>query len=169
MALGGGLIPQHQGDERTLLLDYLMRQRELVLWKLDGLDDDAARSVSTSSGLTIHVLVAHLTGVERGWFNEHVAGEPEVRVRDSEFAPSDTPLATLLGRYREQIAASDAVLAVRDLDDVSARRDHSVRWVVLHLIEETSRHVGHLDLLAELADGRVGEEPEGAPPPGVDP
>ncbi|MGZ6826308.1 MAG: mycothiol transferase, partial [Mycobacteriales bacterium] len=73
--LGGGLAPGHRLGERDLLLAYLARQRELVLWKLDGLDDDAARAVSTPSGLTVHGIVRHLENVERSWWRQHVAGE----------------------------------------------------------------------------------------------
>jgi uncharacterized damage-inducible protein DinB len=151
-----------------MLLAYLQRQRELVQWKCAGLDDDAARAQATPSGLTIHGIVRHLAGVERGWFREHFADQPEERVRDEEFEPQQASLAELLAAYREESARCDEVIAAHSLDDVSARRDHSLRWILLHLIEETGRHLGHLDLLCELADGRTGEEPEGAPPPGVD-
>lgn len=168
--LGGGLIPSHQLGERDLLLAYLARQRELVFWKLEGLDDDKARAVSTPSGLTTHVIVRHLAGVERGWLREHFAGQPEERVREREFVRDDAVrLVDLLIAYREEISRSDEVIAASDLDQIGANRDHSLRWILLHLLEEISRHLGHLDLLAELVDGRVGEEPEGAPLPGVDP
>ncbi len=166
--LGGGLTPRHQLAERQLLLAYLARQRQLVCWKVDGLDDARARAVSTPTGLTVHVLVAHLTGVEHGWFVEHFAGAGEVRVRDEEFRAQECSLAELVDAYRAQVAVSDAIIADADLDAVSARRDHTLRWIVLHLVEETSRHLGHLDLLTELADGRLGEEPEGAPAPGAE-
>lgn len=165
--LGGGLIPQHQLGERDLLLAYLARQRELVFWKLDGLDDQATRARQTPTGLTIPVIVAHLTGVERGWIREHFAGEERSRVRDQEFTAPPRPLAELVSGYRAEIACCDAVIARHDLDEVGVLRDHSLRWIVLHLIEEISRHLGHLDLLAELVDGRTGEEPDGAPAPGV--
>ncbi len=161
-------MPRHQLGERELLLAYLARQRELVCWKLDGLDERAARGVSTPTGLSPHVIVAHLTGVERGWFREHFAGEPEQRVRDEEFLAQQRSLVELLADYRVEIDACDAVIAGHDLDQVSTHRDHTLRWIVLHLIEETSRHLGHLDLLTELADGRLGEEPDTAPPPGQD-
>ena len=72
--------------------------------------------------------------------------------------------ASLLNAMR----GCDAVIARHELDGRSAVRDHSLRWILVHLVEETSRHLGHLDLLCELADGRTGEEPEGAPAPGVD-
>jgi uncharacterized damage-inducible protein DinB len=166
--LGGGLIPRHQLAERDMLLAYLRRQRELVFWKLDGLAEDAARSVATTTGLTIHGIVRHLAGVERGWLREHFAGGPRERVRDREFEPQHDTLVDLLAAYRAEIAACDDVVAAADLDDVSALRDHSLRWILMHLVEEVSRHLGHLDLLCELADGRVGEEPDDAPPPGVD-
>jgi uncharacterized damage-inducible protein DinB len=166
--LGGGLIPKHQLAERDMLLAYLERQRELVLWKCSGLDDTAARAQQTPTGLTIHGIVRHLAGVERGWLREHFAGEPKERVRDDEFLPQQDSLPDLLTAYREECARCDEVVAAHDLDDLSALRDHSLRWVLLHLVEETSRHLGHLDLLCELADGRTGEEPDTAPPPGVD-
>ncbi|HUR14427.1 MAG TPA: DinB family protein [Mycobacteriales bacterium] len=166
--LGGGLMPRHQLAEKDMLLAYLERQRELVVWKCTGLDDVAARSQATPTGLTIHGIVRHLTGVERGWFREHFAGEPEERVRDEEFAAHDDALADLLAAYRVEWLRCDEVIAGHHLDDVAVRRDHSLRWIVVHLIEETSRHLGHLDLLCELADGRTGEEPDTAPPPGVD-
>ena len=159
MSLGPGLEPPHQLAERELLLAYLQRQRELVLWKCEGLADDAARAVSTPTGLTVHTLVRHLAGVERGWLLEGFAGEPAVRVRDEEFVDRGESLADLLAAFREQIRRSDEVIAAHALDEVGVVRDHSLRWMVLHLIEETSRHLGHLDLLCELADGRTGEGP----------
>jgi uncharacterized damage-inducible protein DinB len=166
--LGGGLIPRHQRPDRELLLAYLQRQRELVHWKCAGLDEDAARAQSTPTGLTIHAIVAHLAGVERGWIREHFAGGPRERVRDDEFAPPQQTLTELLAGYREECARCDEVIAAHDLDETSAVRDHSLRWILLHLVEEIGRHLGHLDLLCELADGRTGEEPDDAPPPGVD-
>ena len=166
--LGGGLIPRHGLGERDMLLAYLQRQRELVHWKCAGLDEAAARGQATPTGLTIHGIVRHLAGVERGWLREHFAGEPKERVRDEEFLPQDESLADLLTAYREESERCDRVVAGAGLDDVSALRDHSLRWILLHLVEETGRHLGHLDLLCEQADGRTGEEPDGAPPPGVD-
>jgi uncharacterized damage-inducible protein DinB len=166
--LGGGLIPRYQLGEREMLLAYLERQRELVLWKLDGLAEDAARSVATTTGLTIHSIVRHLAGVERGWIREHFAGGPKERVRSEEFAPQQDRLVDLLAAYRTEISLCDEVVERRALDEVSASGDQTLRWILLHLVEEISRHLGHLDLLCELADGRTGEEPDDAPPPGVD-
>ena len=160
------LLPPGSG-EREALAGYLRRQRELVVWKLDGMTDEAARSVATSTGLTIHGLVRHLENVERSWWRDVVVGEDGLvydwtdEDRDGELhVPEDVRLADLLAAYREETARCDAAIAGLALDAVAARRDRTVRWVYLHLIEETARHLGHLDLLAELADGRLGEEPD---------
>jgi uncharacterized damage-inducible protein DinB len=173
--LGGGLMPAHHLDERDSLLAYLARQRELVFWKLDGLDDDKARTVATPSGMTIHGVVRHLENVERSWIRRHFAGQDGLHYdwNDEDpdgdmHVPADITLVSLLVQYRAEIERCDEVIAARGLDDISVHGDHTLRWVVLHLIEEIGRHVGHLDLLAELADGRVGEEPDTASPPGVD-
>ena len=160
MSLGPGFEPAHHLGERDMLLAYLQRQRELVQWKCAGLSDEAARGPATPTGLTIHVIVAHLAGVERGWIREHFAGEPQTRVRDEEFLAREETLADLLAAYRAETERCDAVIAAHDLDDVGVTRDHTLRWILLHLIEEIGRHLGHLDLLCELADGRTGEEPE---------
>jgi uncharacterized protein DUF664 len=69
-------------------------------------------------------------------------------------------MATLLDAYAREASRCDAVTeAASSLDDVSASRGTSLRWIIVHLIEETARQLGHLDLLRELADGEVGEEP----------
>lgn len=173
--LGGGLVPKHQLGERDMLLAYLERQRELVFWKCSGLSDEAAHSVATPSGMTVAGIVQHLENVERSWWRRHFAGQQGLAFAwgdDQEDAgmtvAPDVPLADVLARYRLEIALCDDVIATHDLDDRGALRDHSLRWVLLHLVEEISRHLGHLDLLCELADGRTGEEPDDAPPPGAD-
>ena len=174
--LGGGLVPRHQLGERDLLVAYLQRQRELVFWKLDGLDEEAARRTATPTGMTAPGIVQHLAGVERSWLRRHFAGQQgldfpwdETAEDDAGMAvPEGVTLAQLLADYRAETVLCDEVVAASDLDQVGQTRDHTLRWVLVHLVEEISRHVGHLDVLAELADGRVGEEPDGAPPPGQD-
>ena len=70
-------------------------------------------------------------------------------------------MADLLRAYAEETARCDAVIAAApSLDAVSASRGFSLRWIICHMIEETGRHLGHIDLLREQADGEVGEEPE---------
>lgn len=166
VTLGPGLEPLHQLGERDMLLAYLERQRELVFWKLEGLSDEVARSVSTSTGLTIHGIVRHLENVERSWWRDRFAGQDGLRFDWTEedpdgelHVPDGVRLADLLTAYRAEADLCDQVIAAHGLDDVSANGDRRLRWVLLHLVEETARHLGHLDLLRELADGATGEEP----------
>lgn len=164
---GGATEPAHRGDERTTVLGFLQRQRDLVAWKVRAAPDDALRSVSTPTGLTLHGVVRHLEHVERWWIRDVFAGEEGLAYAwtdddpDGELhVPPDVTMAELLEAYVEESARCDAVIAAApSLDAVSARRDYSLRWILLHLVEETSRHLGHIDLLREQADGAVGEEP----------
>jgi hypothetical protein len=75
-------------------------------------------------------------------------------------------MADLVQAYvRESALCDEVIAAAPSLDTVSARRGFSLRWIILHLIEETSRHLGHIDLLREQADGAVGDEPGEEPGP----
>ena len=168
---GGVLEPAQLGDERTALLGFLQRQRDLVAWKVRDAPDDVLRSVATPTGLTLHGVVRHLEHVERSWFREVFAGEDDLPYAwtdegpDGELhVPPQVTMASLLADYAEESARCDTVIAAApSLGAVSARRGFSLRWIVLHLIEETARHLGHLDLLREQADGEVGEEPPTGP------
>lgn len=162
----GIIEPAHLGDERTALLGFLQRQRELVVWKVQDASDEALRAAVTPSGLSIHGLVRHLENVERSWIRAVFADQQGLRFDwtddepDGELqVPADISMEQLVAAYRAETARCDTVIAAAQLDDVSAQRGFSLRWIVLHLIEETGRHLGHLDLLRELADGQVGEEP----------
>ena len=169
--VGGVAEAAHRGDERTTLLGFLQRQRDLVAWKVEGASDDVLRSVGTPTGLTVHGLVRHLEHVERSWLREVFAGEQDLEYAwtdedpDGELAvPADVTMAQLLEAYAAESRRCDAVVAAaRDLDVVAATRPYSLRWILLHLVEETARHLGHLDLLREQADGRTGEEPDADP------
>lgn len=165
---GGIAEAAHRGDERTTLTGFLQRQRDLVAWKVREAPDDTLRSVRTGSGLTLHGIVRHLENVERSWFREVFAGETDLSYdwtdedRDAEFKPDDDArMQDLLRAYADETARCDVVIAAApSLDTVSATREVSLRWIMLHMIEETGRHLGHIDLLREQADGEVGEEPE---------
>jgi uncharacterized damage-inducible protein DinB len=165
---GGVAEAAHLGDERTTLTGFLQRQRDLVAWKVRDASDDVLRSARTRSGLDIHGIVRHLENVERSWFREVFAGETGLSYdwtdedRDAEFKPgSEIRMEALLRAYADETSRCDAVIAAApSLDAASATRDFSLRWIICHMIEETGRHLGHLDLLREQADGEVGEEPE---------
>ena len=153
-------------DERAGLHGFLQRQRELVAWKLESCDAATLQSVSTPSGLTALGVVQHLTEVERSWWRDDVLGEPGLTFSwsdadpDGEFRvdPSATT-AQVLDAYVAECRACDAAIEDLPLDQVGAKTRFTVRWVYLHMIEETARHLGHLDLLREQADGVIGEDP----------
>jgi Protein of unknown function (DUF664) len=157
------------GDERSLLLGWLDWHRETVHVKCAGLAESSAwRTPLPAPSLTSAAgLVSHLTAVESYWFEEIVAGlavPAQWTAEDPDLEWRRRPGATLLGNlaaYRRQCDRSRALLASVDLGSVCLGRrrgaEVSVRWVLLHMIEETARHNGHLDAVRELVDGIVGE------------
>lgn len=159
--------PPYDADERTLLDGWLDFHRAAVVRKVAGLSDQAARRSLVPSLTTVAGLVKHLLWVERGWFQEIVAGR-QVEVpwseddADGDFrvTPEET-LAGLVAAYEQECARSREVSAGLALDDVAARqrrgRDVSLRWVLTHMVEETARHNGHLDILREQLDGVSGD------------
>jgi uncharacterized damage-inducible protein DinB len=160
--------PAHLGDERTTLLGFLQRQRDLVAWKMRDASDETLASVRMPSGLTLHGIVRHLENVERGWFRDFFAGQTDLRYDateedpDAAFHPEGIPMADLLAAYAVETALSDEVIAAApSLDTIATDEDGALtlRWVIVHMIEETGRHIGHIDLLREQADGAVGDEP----------
>ncbi|MFJ1765586.1 DinB family protein [Amycolatopsis sp. NPDC088138] len=155
------------GGEREILTSLLDYHRATVAWKSGGLSPDQARRVHLPSELTtVAGLVAHLTLNEWFWFAVVVDGEPDTweekleQDPDAEFRVSpDASMAQLLADYETQCARSRQITAAHDLaDEVTHKAEtFNVRWVVAHMIEETARHVGHLDVLRELTDGLTGE------------
>jgi hypothetical protein len=147
------------GERETLVafLDYL---REAVLIKVVGIDDDALRHALVPSGTSLLGLVKHLTMVEIAWLPFSFAGA-DVWVPSGELEPTDTTDAVVDG-YRAAIADSvEIVAAAPDLDQLCARAAFapdrmSLRWVLVHMVEETGRHAGHADILREQLDGQIG-------------
>ena len=151
------------------LLAFLAAQRGAVLSIVAGLDEEAWHRSIVPSGWTPAGLVEHLGGAEWHWFQGVVAGvKPEPQPGDEDLPPydpmaafvSDLPSAEIIGFYRDQCASSDAVLAATPLSALPLGKHGKyeppdVRWVVLHMIEETARHAGHLDIARELLDGRT--------------
>jgi uncharacterized damage-inducible protein DinB len=165
---GGVAEAAHLGDERTTLTGFLQRQRDLVAWKVREASDETLASARTPSGLTLRGIVRHLENVERGWFREFFNGETGLRFDwtdedpDADFRAEGVPMADLLAAYAAETARCDAVIAASpSLDATAADADgtYSLRWIIVHMIEETGRHLGHMDLLREQADGEIGEEP----------
>jgi hypothetical protein len=165
---GGIARPAHRADERTTLTGALQRLRDLVAWKVEDASDADLYATATPGGMVIPGVIRHLENVERWWFRDVFAGEPGLAYDwsdddgDGEFhVPAGVPVASLLRAYREEQDRCNAVVdAASSLDEISSRGDHSLRWILVHLIQETARHLGHIDALRERADGSVGEEPE---------
>jgi hypothetical protein len=145
------------------MLDFL---RDTVVNKVAGLTDERAFSRPVpSSELTPAGLVKHLTAIERFWFSIDFAGsDTEWPWTDDDphgnfpLSPADT-LAAIVADYRAECARSRQIIATADLGDVARGEDvtFTLRYALTHLIEETGRHLGHLDLLRESIDGATGE------------
>ena len=157
------------GDEWAMLVDFLNAQRATLRLKCAGLHAElATRSVEPST-LSLLGLVRHLADVERRWFRQVLAGQP-VAPRfaaagdpDGDFngaLASNDVIAQAWTALREEIAFADEFVAnTPDLDVSGAddwRGEVSLRWVLIHLVEEYARHNGHADLLRERIDGSIG-------------
>jgi uncharacterized damage-inducible protein DinB len=156
-------------DERTQLTTFLDYVRATARAKCEEVSpEDARRAPLPGSPLmTLCGLVSHLRWVEYYWFQVVFLGEPdegpwtdEDPDREMRIAV-DIPLAELLRDYDEQSARYRELVAVHGLDDTAKQpmrdgRHADLRWILLHLIEETARHNGHLDVVRELVDGTTG-------------
>jgi len=153
------------------LREFLDYQREALIGKLQNVTVKQARMTPTASSLSLLSLVKHSAIWERRWFQIIVVGRslpgewPEVPdVGAEEVDPTfrltdEDTIETVVADYREQIAASNEILASFDLEAPCARSDkvnENLRWVAVHMIEETARHAGHADIIRETIDGTRG-------------
>ncbi len=168
--------PPLAGDETATLLGFLDYQRATLAWKCGGLDESGLRARTAASTLTLGGLLKHMALVEDHWFSHwlHRAGaaapwnavdwkaDPDW---DFHSAAEDTP-EELHALWRDSVNRSRTLigeaLADGGLDRPAARafrdgRAPSLRWIVVHMIEEYARHNGHADLLREAVDGQTGE------------
>ena len=157
------------GGEKESLHVSLDRHRDVVLWKLEGLDDEQLRRPMTPSGTSLLGLVKHLAAVEYGWFCETFGREIEALPFDPDDPDADLRVepnestADIVAFYGRARAAADRVIDELDVDAVGAAwfgESVSMRWVLIHMIEETARHAGHMDILRELIDGVAGDHPQ---------
>ena len=156
------------GGEKDSLHASLNRHRDVVLWKLEGLDDASLRRAVVPSGTTLLGLVKRLAAVEYSWFCETFEREmeplpvdPDDPDADLRVEPDETTV-DIVEFYRRARAAADAVILELDVNDVVTAwfgDPVSLRWVLIHMIEETARHAGHMDILRELIDGATGDFP----------
>jgi uncharacterized damage-inducible protein DinB len=161
--------PPFVADERTQLIGWYDLQRAVIHAKCEGLSEaDAHRSLLPSSPLmTVAGVVSHLRWVEHAWFEVLFLGGDKAGPRyeddrdDAEFLVDDIPLGELLAAYRQQCERSNEIAAGHSLDAVGRHPDGgsaqaSLRWMLVHMVEETARHAGQLDVIRELIDGQTG-------------
>jgi hypothetical protein len=157
------------GSEKDSLQAGLNRHRDAVIWKLQGLDEADLRRAMLPSGNTLLGLVKHLATWEYVWicrtfgqpterlpFDDAADGDDDADVR---LEPADTT-ASILAFYRRARAAADQVISQTDMAEVGTSvfgTPVSLRWVLIHMLEETARHAGHVDVMRELIDGMIGD------------
>jgi uncharacterized damage-inducible protein DinB len=159
-------------DERDGLFAYLAQQRDGIRYAVHGLTEEEAWSTPTKSALSLAGLLKHVAHMERGWVVETaLQRKPLDSLEDAEAAyhndfarvEGDT-VAGLLAEYEAVAKETEELLRDVDLNqpvpvppapwfpkDVA---NWSIRWVLLHLIEETARHAGHADIIREHIDGK---------------
>jgi uncharacterized damage-inducible protein DinB len=155
----------YTADEKTTLLAALQSHRDVMLWKLEGLSDNEIRRAMVPSGTSLLGLVKHLANAEYGWFCEtfgrptepltDISQDPEADMRAAEGESTEA----IVGFYRRAWAAADAAILELPLDATGTSYSDttvSLRWVLVHMIEDTVRHAGHADILRELLDGGTG-------------
>jgi uncharacterized damage-inducible protein DinB len=168
--------PPLTADETGTVLGFLDYQRATLAWKCAELDAAGLSATVGPSAMTLGGLLKHLAHVEDSWFSRWLHGQDRQPPWDAvdwtgdpdwawHSAAQDTP-EELLKLWQEAVARSRVLvaqaLAEGGLDQPARRtwpdgRAPSLRWILLHMIEEYARHNGHADLLRESVDGRTGE------------
>lgn len=161
--------PPVEADERTTLVAFLDFLRETMIWKLEGLSEAQARWTPADTANSLIAMVQHLAYVERWWFRQCFAGmdlpgppgsdeDPDADLKVAD----DRTVGDVVAFYRDEYAAANVVIrrapSLDDLSKIPSRKQHrSLRWILVHMIEETARHAGHADITRELIDGSLGE------------
>lgn len=168
--------PPLAADEVSTLLGFLDYQRATFAWKCVGVDARSLGVTIAASSMTLGGMLKHLSGTELNWFSHWLNGReshPQWVAADWSSdpdwdwhpTPEDTP-GHLIAFWQESVANSRAevelALADGGLDRLSTRswpdgRTPSLRWIIVHMIEEYARHNGHADLIREAIDGETGE------------
>ena len=164
--------PPRLAGEREALEGFLDYYRDTILWKVSGMSDDDLRRVIVPSGWSPLGMVKHLAYVEQSWFRTRFAGEKDLPVPwtkqdlDADFRVEPRERTEeILDLYREQCDRSRKIAIGASLDDLAAdwpadrlpEDRPNLRWIYVHMIEETARHAGHLDVARELIDGTTGD------------
>ncbi|WP_436849020.1 DinB family protein [Streptomyces atriruber] len=157
------------GDERTMLVTFLRAHRKTLEIKCRGLEAELDRRSAAPSALSLLGLVRHLTDVERRWFRRDLAGQdvpplyatPDNADEDFDGAVAEPgAVAAAWEAWHAEVEFAEKFVAEAADLDVEGQNSWlgtvSLRWVLLHMIEEYARHNGHADLLRERIDGAVG-------------
>lgn len=151
--------PRLVAGERETVLALLQYQRESFVKKVTGIDEASARQPQVASGTSLLWLVKHMARAESLWLLQRFAGQ-EAAIEDDRLASGDL-VESAVAEYQQTWLRSDAVVAAAEsLDelclDTGDETPVNLRWVLMHLLEETARHAGHADILREMADGETG-------------
>jgi uncharacterized damage-inducible protein DinB len=155
---------QEPDGERTALESFLDDYRDIVVRKVADLPDPDARRRLVTSPTTVGGLIKHLRWAEYGWFDQLLQERTNdnrrthERAWEFEFLPEES-LPTLVAEYQTQCEESRRIAARYALEHVVPHRRFgmvSLRWIYVHMIEETARHTGQLDILREQLDGATG-------------
>ncbi|HEY6710318.1 MAG TPA: DinB family protein [Actinomycetota bacterium] len=154
------------GGEKESLKVALDRHRDAILWKLEGVGDDDLRRPLVPSGTSLLGLVKHLAAVEYGWFcdtfgrpTEPLPFDDDDPDADLRIEPDETT-ADILAFYDRARTTADRIVDEIGLEETGMAwfgEPVTMRWVLIHMVEETARHAGHVDILRELVDGMTGD------------
>jgi uncharacterized damage-inducible protein DinB len=158
--------PISTSGERQVLEAFLDFHRQVLVRKAGGISEQQARHRRVPSKTTLAGLIKHMTGVERVWFQQVLAGRatedigPNVGGGDDSWDLADTEtVESLVEEYQQACEQSRQTAGRFALDDSVPEPEMgkvSLRWIYVHMIEETARHVGHADILREQTDGAAG-------------
>ena len=164
--------PDSIGSERQVLEAFLDFHRQVLVSKVDGISENEARRRRVPSKTTLAGLIKHMIGVERGWFQEVLGGRnpedigPNVGGGEESWdLAEDETVSSLIKEYEQTCGQSRQTAARFALDDAVPEPDMgqvSLRWIYVHMIEESARHVGHADILREQTDGASGIDGDSA-------
>ena len=151
-------FPTGNDDERELLLGWLGYLRGAVIRNVEGLTDEQARWTPDGKLISPLGVMNHLTHVEWRWIDGGML-DAEVSRSEAEFRPGpELTVDAALAAYRARAETTDAAVRTMSLTEPCRREaGTNLRWVLLHLINETARHAGHSDATRELLDGATGE------------
>lgn len=168
------------GGEKETLLGFLNNQRAVMAWKVHGLPVEEARRPMVPSGTSLLGVTRHLACVELFWFGDVIAhGDYEVpgemgdwwqRISEEWEAGTDPDADFRIGKgetvdlvleyYETAVGVANQIVDRYELDHVGSQQEVSLRWVLVHMIEETARHAGHADIIREQLDGVTGYLPD---------